>query len=151
MLDPKQRHKLLMADRTGDATWIAAAIEHLLAADPTVTLLEIETAFRDAACATYLIACPGKTFQVLVGGLLAWRSALAEAGVTPEANRRRRRTDLSLSAGPQRRAKPNHPDLGERLWRAAAAIKAERTPRARHSRQRTTQQPKAKQARRFGS
>ena len=28
-LDPKQRHKLLMADRTRDAAWITAAIEHL--------------------------------------------------------------------------------------------------------------------------
>ena len=47
MITPKQRHKILLADQTRDAAWITAAIEHLLAADPTVTLLDIEIAFRD--------------------------------------------------------------------------------------------------------
>ena len=55
-LTPKQRHQLLLADRFRDASWITAAIEHLLAANSTVTLLEIEMAFRDAGCATYPIA-----------------------------------------------------------------------------------------------
>ena len=32
MLDPKQRHKLLRADRTRDVTWIRASIAHLMAA-----------------------------------------------------------------------------------------------------------------------
>ena len=48
-LDPKQRPKLLMADRTGDVVWIAAAIERLLASDPDIDLFEIEAAFREAA------------------------------------------------------------------------------------------------------
>ena len=42
MLDPKQRHKLLTADRTKDASWVRAAIEHLMSVDPDVTLDEIE-------------------------------------------------------------------------------------------------------------
>ena len=87
MLDPKQRHKLLMADRTGDVTWITAVVENLLAADPTVTLAEIETAFRDGACATYPIAGPSKTVHVITGGMPAWRDALAAAGATADENR----------------------------------------------------------------
>ena len=86
-LDPKQRHKLLMADRTCDATWIAAVVENLLAADPTVTLDEIEAALRDAAAHSYVVACPGKTFRVITGGMPEWRAALVEAGVTAAENR----------------------------------------------------------------
>jgi hypothetical protein len=85
-LSLKQRHKLLTADRTHDAGWIAAVIENLLAADPTVTLAEVEAAFRDGFAQSYLIAGPGKTFQVVTGGIAAWRNALNAAGVTAEAN-----------------------------------------------------------------
>ena len=46
MLDPKQRHKLLTADRTKDVSWVRAAIEHLMAADPDVSLDEIEDVLR---------------------------------------------------------------------------------------------------------
>ena len=64
-LDPKQRHKLLMADRTRDAAWITAAIEHLVAADSTVTLDEIEGTLRDAAGSAYVVA--GDRFEVVIG------------------------------------------------------------------------------------
>jgi hypothetical protein len=86
-LDAKQHHKLLMADRTRDAAWITAVVEKLLAADPTITLAEVEGALRDAAADSYLIARPGKTFHVITGGMPAWRDALAEAGVTTAENR----------------------------------------------------------------
>ena len=78
-LDPKQRHKLLMADRTGDAAWITAAIEHLVAADPTVTLDEIEGALRDAAGSAYLVA--DERFEVVIG-MPAMLAAVGAAGVT---------------------------------------------------------------------
>ena len=84
-LDPKQRHKLLMADRTGDAGWITAVIEKLLTADPTVTLDEIEEVLRAAAGTAYLVGT-AKGFEVVIG-FTAWRDVLAEAGVTAEANR----------------------------------------------------------------
>ncbi len=84
-LDPKQRHKLLMADRTGDAAWITAAIEHLMGADPKVTLADIETALRDAAAHSYVIGCPDK-FEVVIG-MPAMLAAVAAAGLLPQANR----------------------------------------------------------------
>src|SRR5205814_2301594 len=84
-LDSKQRHKLLMADRTGDGAWITAAIEHLVAADPAVTLDEIEGALRDAAGSAYLVAGANR-FEVVIG-MPAWLAALAEAGVTAGENR----------------------------------------------------------------
>ena len=57
-LTPKQRHKLLMADRTGDAAWIAVVIEDLLAANPDTTLPEIDYELRSAAAQAYLSPCP---------------------------------------------------------------------------------------------
>lgn len=84
-LDPKQLHKLLMADRTGDAGWITAVIEKLLTADPTVTLDEIEDVLRAAAGTAYLVGT-AKGFEVVIG-FTAWRDVLAAAGVTAEANR----------------------------------------------------------------
>jgi hypothetical protein len=86
-LSLKQRHRLLTADRTHDAGWIAAVVENLLAVDPTVTLAEVEDAFRDGFAQSYLIAGPGKTFQVITGGFPSWRNALNSAGVTAEENR----------------------------------------------------------------
>jgi len=85
MITSKQRHKLLMADRTGDAAWITAAIEHLVAADPTVTLDEIEGALRDAAGSAYMIGTADR-FEVVIG-MPAWLAALAEARVTAAENR----------------------------------------------------------------
>jgi hypothetical protein len=85
MLDPKQRHKLLMADRTRDTAWITAVIENVLAADRTVTLAEVEAVFRDAAAASYVIA-DGTAFRILIG-MPAMLAAVAAAGMTPAANR----------------------------------------------------------------
>ena len=75
-LTPNQRHKLLMADRTHDAGWIAAVIEDLLEANPTVTLLEIEQELRDAGAQTYLIAGSGNA----VGGRGGRHDGRAEPG-----------------------------------------------------------------------
>ena len=84
-LDPKQRHQLLMADRTGDPAWIAATIDRLLASDPDVDLLEIEAAIREAAARSYLIA-DGAGFCVLIG-VQAWIAELDRLGRSPEQNR----------------------------------------------------------------
>ena len=84
-LDPKQLHKLLMADRTGDAGWITAVIEKLLTADPTVTLDEIEDVLRAAAGTAYLIATTDG-FEVVIG-MPEWRRALGRLKMTPEQNR----------------------------------------------------------------
>ena len=85
MLDPKQRHKLLTADRTKDASWVRAAIEHMMSADPDVTLDEIEDVLRAAAGTAYLIGT-AKGFEVAIG-FAASRRALAEAGMTVNQNR----------------------------------------------------------------
>ena len=85
MLDPKQRHRLLRADRTRDATWISASIEHLMGTDPDVSLDEIEDALRAGAGTAYLIGTAGR-FEVAIG-FAASRRALAEAGVTAVENR----------------------------------------------------------------
>ena len=85
MLDPKQRHKLLTADRTKDASWVRAAIEHLMSVDPDVTLDEIEDVLRAAAGTAYLIGT-AKGFEVAIG-FAASRRALAEAGMTVNQNR----------------------------------------------------------------
>ena len=86
MITAKQRHQLLLADQTRDATWITAAVEHLLATDPTVTLLDIELALRDGGAYSYLIACQGKMVQV-VFGMKDWLAALKAAGLSPDASR----------------------------------------------------------------
>jgi hypothetical protein len=80
MLDPKQKHRLLMADRTRDAAWITAVVENMLAADPTVTLAEVEAALRDAAAQAYVIGSPGK-FSIVIG-MPAMLAAVGAAGVT---------------------------------------------------------------------
>jgi hypothetical protein len=85
MLGPKQRHKLLTADRTKDASWVRAAIEHLMAADLDVSLDEIEDALRAGAGTAYLIGA-AEGFEVAIG-FAASRRALAEAGMTVNQNR----------------------------------------------------------------
>jgi hypothetical protein len=80
MLDGKQRHRILVADRTRDVTWLRAVIEHLMTADPDVTLAEIEDVLRAAAGNTYLVGTPDG-FEIVVG-FAAWRDALNKAGVT---------------------------------------------------------------------
>ena len=85
MLDPKQRHKILRADRTKDVTWVRAAIEHLMAADPDLTLAAVEDALRAAGGTTYLVSTAERLEVVM--GFTAWRDALAKAGLSPEQNR----------------------------------------------------------------
>jgi hypothetical protein len=102
-LDPKQRHKLLMADRTRDGAWITAAIEHLVAADPTVTLDEIEGALRDAAGSAYVIGKADKCEVVI--GMQAWVAELDRRGRTPEQNRQRWRASR-LNRGYAGRRRP---------------------------------------------
>ena len=85
MLDPKQRHKLLTADRTKDASWVRAAIEHMMSADPDVTLDEIEDVLRAGAGTAYLVGT-AEGFEVAIG-FAASRRALAEAGMTVNQNR----------------------------------------------------------------
>ena len=85
MLDPRQRHKLLMADRTGDAAWITAVVENLMAADQDATLAEIEDVLRAAAGHSYVIGGPGK-FSIVIG-MPAMLAAVGAAGVTVAENR----------------------------------------------------------------
>ena len=87
-LSPKHRHKLLMADRTRDVGWITAVIQDLLAANPEMTLIEIDQELRNAVLQTYLIATPGTAagFEVVLGTLV-FRRRVAAAGITVEQNR----------------------------------------------------------------
>ena len=84
-LSPKQRHALLAADRTRDVRVVAAIIADVLAANPDVNLFDVETAFRDGACATYLVVTADR-FEVVIG-MPAMLAAVAAAGMTPEQNR----------------------------------------------------------------
>jgi hypothetical protein len=84
-LDPKQRHRLLMADKTGDVGWITATINQMLADNPETNLLEIEMVFRAGASSAFVIATT-EGFEVIVG-MKAWVTALDAFGRTPEVNR----------------------------------------------------------------
>ena len=86
MITAKQRNQLLLADQTGDTVWINAVVEQMLATNPNVTPVEVETAFRDGAARSYLIVCPDKTLRVITGDRLVMLAALAEAGMTVEEN-----------------------------------------------------------------
>lgn len=79
----KQRHQLLVADRTRSGGWITAVVEHLLTADPAVTLLDVKAAFRDAGAQAYVIG--GDPFEIVLG-VSAWRAALERCGVTAAKN-----------------------------------------------------------------
>jgi hypothetical protein len=87
-LSPKQRHKLLMADRTGDAAWIAVVIEDLLTANPDTSLPEIDYELRSAAAHAYLVAMPSTAagFEVVLGEF-AFRRRIAATRMTAEQNR----------------------------------------------------------------
>jgi hypothetical protein len=77
----------LLADRSRDAGQITVVIEHALAANPDADLFDVELAFRDAACAAYVIAGPSKAFHVVTGGLSAMLAVLGAAGRSPLENR----------------------------------------------------------------
>ena len=85
MLLPRQRHELLLAERTRDPVQITAAIEAALRKDPTVTLAAIDDVLRRAASSAFLVRTPDGF--VVVVGFTAWREALAKAGISAEANR----------------------------------------------------------------
>jgi hypothetical protein len=53
MITARQRYQLLLADGTRDATWITAAIEHLMAADPDMSLDEVEQVIFSMGRATH--------------------------------------------------------------------------------------------------
>jgi hypothetical protein len=84
-LDPKQRHRLLIADRTRDPDAVTAVIAALRNENRGPTLAEIEDALRAAAGVSYLIRT-AEGFEVVIG-FAASRRALAKAGITPEQNR----------------------------------------------------------------
>ncbi|MBT1510128.1 hypothetical protein KIP88_06400 [Bradyrhizobium sp. SRL28] len=86
-LTADQRHSLLLANRSRDVGQITVVIERVLAANADANLFDIEMAFRDGACAAYVIAGPSKAFHVITGGLSAMLAALGAAGRTAEANR----------------------------------------------------------------
>jgi len=88
MITAKQRQQLILADQTGDTVWINAVVEQMLATNPTVTPVEVETAFRDGAARSYLIVGPDKTLRVITGDPPTMLEALAEAGMTVEQNLR---------------------------------------------------------------
>jgi hypothetical protein len=74
---------LLRIERSRDAAAITVAINQVLAT--TADLLDIEMAFRAAACASYLVATTGG-FEVIVG-VQAWIGELDRLGRMPEQNR----------------------------------------------------------------
>ena len=78
-----ERHALLLSDRSRDVGQITVVIEHVR----DVNLFDVEMAFRDAACAAYVITGPSKTFHVITGGLPAMLAAVAAAGRSIEKNR----------------------------------------------------------------
>ena len=84
-LDPKQRHRLLIADRTRDPDAVTAVIAALRNENRGPTFVEIEDALRAAAGVSYLIST-AEGFEVVIG-FAASRRALAKAAMTPEQNR----------------------------------------------------------------
>jgi hypothetical protein len=84
-LTGRQRRDLLRIERSRDAAAITAAINQVLAGNPTADLLDIEMAFRAAACASYLVATT-EGFEVIVG-VQAWIAELDRLGRMPEQNR----------------------------------------------------------------
>ena len=81
----RQRRNLLRIERSRDADAIGAAVNQVLAANPTADLLDCEMAFRAAACASYLVAT-ADGFTVIIG-VQASVAELDRLGRTPEQNR----------------------------------------------------------------
>ena len=85
MLNPHQRRRLLVADRSGDAGVVTAAITEVLAANPYADPFDVEIAFRDARAQSYLIAGTN-TFSIVLG-MQAMLAAVTAAGMTVKQNR----------------------------------------------------------------
>ena len=77
ILNPHQRRRLLVADRSRDAG--VAAVTEVLAANP-----DVEIAFGDASAQSYLIACERLS---IVFGMQAMLAAVTAAGMTVKQNR----------------------------------------------------------------
>ncbi|MET4086670.1 helix-turn-helix transcriptional regulator [Bradyrhizobium sp. S3.5.5] len=84
-ISPKQRRRLIVADRSFDPAAIAAAVRAVLAENPALSLLDAESALRDAAAWSFLIAAPGGTFEV-AAGVLPHRARLAALDRSPAEN-----------------------------------------------------------------
>jgi hypothetical protein len=85
MITAEQRHQLEVADRTRDIDVIGIIVDDMLV-ETRATPIEIETALRDAAAQTYLIANDEGEISVVIG-MKDWLNALEQNGVTPEQNR----------------------------------------------------------------
>ena len=75
----------MRVERSRAAAAITAAINQVLAGNPTADLLDIEMTFRAAACASYLVAT-AEGFEVIIG-VQAWVAELDRLDRTPEQNR----------------------------------------------------------------
>jgi hypothetical protein len=74
---------LLVADRTKDVDVIAGVVDSVMAEGATP--IEIETAFRDGAAQSYLVADDDDISIVL--GMKEMLAAVGEANMTPDQNR----------------------------------------------------------------
>ena len=88
MISPRQRRAMLMADRTGDARTITAAVVAVMVANPDISLTDIEETFRAGAAQAYLIAAPltAAGFEIALGAM-KFRHRLVALGRTIEQNR----------------------------------------------------------------
>ena len=85
MLNPHQRRRLLVADRSRNAGDVTAAITEVLAANPDADLFDVEITFRDAGAHSYLIA-GANTYSIVISRQ-AMLAAVTEAGMTVKQNR----------------------------------------------------------------
>ena len=85
-LSLQHRYAVLLADRTGDVGTITTVVIEVLEVSHETTLLDIETALRDASREAYLVANNTPAGFEVVLGMLGWQAALADVGVTVEQN-----------------------------------------------------------------
>ena len=78
----QHRHAVVLADRST----ITTVVTEVLAANPETSLLDIETALRDADRQAYLVANSTIGGFQIVFGMPAQHAALADAGLTVEQN-----------------------------------------------------------------
>ena len=79
MITAKERHDLLLAERSRDADQIYNAIAIVQHNNPSATLLDCEMCFRDAAAQTYLVMGLDSALHIVLG-MQAWRAKLVEIG-----------------------------------------------------------------------
>jgi hypothetical protein len=77
MLTPKQKHALLLADRTKDLRIVVDAINEVMAENPNASYLDVEMTFRDAAAQTYLVV-NNENKMIILFGISKWLETLAE-------------------------------------------------------------------------